>query len=100
MGLTASNIRTMNLHSSKAQPVRREENLSSICEPIVATLWDPKVSQTYTNHKAYLDLYKKKQTPWPLVRKRTILTERPPRLLEQQQRGRLKKLWPADLIDG
>jgi hypothetical protein len=38
-----------------------------------------KLSDSEWDYKwEYVALYKQKQTPWPLVRERTIPTERPP----------------------
>jgi hypothetical protein len=32
---------------SKARPVRRADNLTAVCEPIVYTMWDPYILQPY-----------------------------------------------------
>jgi hypothetical protein len=79
----------------KTQSVREAVNLATVCELIVYKMWGPGRLTTLWTTTAYYKLaldstetfifllllyisVTNKRTPWPLVRKRTIPTERPP----------------------
>jgi hypothetical protein len=54
---------------SRARPVRRADNLTAICEPIVYTMWDP---QHLTTLQASTACYEDSFTLW----RRSVLPER------------------------
>jgi hypothetical protein len=52
LGSTLTEINTRNLPGCIGQPVRKADNLTAICEPIVYKTWEPRRLTTLWNFKA------------------------------------------------